>query len=261
VYRVAGAPRSLAQTVRAAHLWAGAGSAVSHRSAAVIHGLDGIGPGMVEVTIPRRSRPPAGRVRLHYDRNLPPDEVIRLGRLCVTTAARTVLDLGAVVSPWVVELALEDAIRKGLTTFAELVEMLRRHGRSGRNGAGVLRRILEELDPSQPVTASSFELRLFKLIRERGFPPPVKRYSAYTATGILLGELDFAWPRLKIGIEADSYRFHSGRLAWENNIERRNQFTADGWIVIHVTWRKLFDYPDLVARQIERTFSSRLSRL
>jgi hypothetical protein len=51
-----------------------------------------------------------------------------------TNAARTLIDLGAVVSPTVLESALERALHDGLTTFDRLVGRFFQLARNGRPG-------------------------------------------------------------------------------------------------------------------------------
>src|SRR5690606_30577801 len=97
----------------AALLAAGAGTRLSHRSGARLHGLvvDGCrveGPRhsrrakatnpIVEVSVPRKRRRRIEEIRIHRVRDLREDEVMELDGLRVTTPARTVLDLGEVMS-------------------------------------------------------------------------------------------------------------------------------------------------------------------
>ena len=54
--------------------------------------------------------------------------VTSIGSIRVTDPTRTLLDLGAVVPPWRVERALDDALRRGLTTLRRLRRRLRADG-------------------------------------------------------------------------------------------------------------------------------------
>ena len=66
-----------------------------------------------------------------------------LGALRVTGLARTLIDLGAVVSdPAVVEAAMESALRRDEQLFERMKERLEILGGHGRRGAGVLRELL-----------------------------------------------------------------------------------------------------------------------
>ena len=91
----------------AAHLALGPGSVVSHRSAAARLELLP-GPTRVELTARTGKRRRTALV-LHRTDWLPSSHVVKLEGLPVTTVARTLLDLGAVVPPRRVEQAFDRA--------------------------------------------------------------------------------------------------------------------------------------------------------
>ena len=64
--------------------------------------------------------------------------------------------------------------------------------------------------------------------------------------GRLVAVIDFAYPDLKVAIEVDGYRWHTGRARWEHDLARRNRVTTLGWRVIHVTDRDIDARPDRV---------------
>lgn len=59
-------------------------------------------------------------------------------------------------------------------------------------------------------------------------------------------------------IEADSWKHHSGRQDWGDDLQRRNELLALGWRVLNVTWADVTDYPertlDLIRRSLGPTF-------
>jgi REase_MTES_1575 len=236
----------------AALLWAGDSAALAYRAAGAYWAFDGARPGWVELFVPTKQPSPADWLILHKNSSLPPDEVRTLGPLAVTSPARTLLDLGAVIHPREVEHALEDAIRRNLTSWAELNQILARHAASGRNGVGVLRTLLEERSPKDAVLHTRFERRMLKLIKEAGLPLPERQHLVFDADDYPFAQIDLAYPEIKLGIECDSYKFHSGREAWEANLARRNKLTLLGWYIIHVTWRQLTTRPDKVLDEIRR---------
>ncbi len=61
--------------------------------------------------------------------------------------------------------------------------------------------------------------------------------------------LDFAWPELRIGIEAEGRRWHSG-FAFERDLARRNALTQAGWLLFHYGWTALRTTPDRVAEEL-----------
>lgn len=51
-------------------------------------------------------------------------------------------------------------------------------------------------------------------------------------------------------VEADGYRWHSGRVRWERDRARSNTLTLLGWRVVHVTWTDLTRRPDAIVASI-----------
>jgi hypothetical protein len=254
VYRIAGAPEQW-RTKLGALLWAGRDSAVAYRAAGALWSFDVVRPGGAELFMPEVRRSPVDWLHLHFNSSLPEDELRRIGPLTATSPARTILDLGAVLPPRTVELALEDAVRRKLTTFAELNEILERHAASGRDGAGVLRRLLDVRGPREIVPHSVFERKTIRLLNQAGLQEPVRQHLVFDADGYPFAQIDLAYPEILLGIEADSYGFHSGRDAWEANLERRNQLSLLGWYIIHVTWRQVTRRPDKVVAEVRRAIS------
>jgi very-short-patch-repair endonuclease len=228
VYRLAGAPPTREQAVLAACLAAGA--VVSHRSAGVLWAMRGVEAPTPEIIVPATRCPSLRAVVVHRTDRLDPIDVCRRRRIPVTTPARTLLDLGAVAPAPVVESALEDALMRRLVTFELLTATLERLGGPGRNGAGVLRALLEERDPVTAPTQSVLEDRLFQLLRRAGLPEPVRQYPV---AGVLL---DGAYPDRRLGIEADSRIWHGGRLDVQRNTDKGNRLLAHGWRVLRFTW-------------------------
>ncbi|HZH03224.1 MAG TPA: hypothetical protein VEY30_05520, partial [Myxococcaceae bacterium] len=119
VYRLMGSPPGWMQELMAAVLWAGPGAAVSHRAAAALWKMDGFSPEGVELSAPHQLRAEPGII-VHRTGRLDRKDVVWIARLPATGAARTLLDLGAVVDPERVEEALECCLRRGWVTAARL---------------------------------------------------------------------------------------------------------------------------------------------
>jgi very-short-patch-repair endonuclease len=192
-----------------------------------LRGVETSGP---EITLWADRHRPLHGVTVHRTRALDPIDVSRHRRIPITTPARTLLDLGAVAPAAVVESALEDALMRRLVTFTLLTSTLERLGGPGRNGAGVLRALVEERDPATAPTQSMLEDLLFRVVRRGGLPEPVRQYEV---AGVLL---DGAYPDRRLGIEADSRIWHGGRLDVQRNSDKHNRLLAHGWRVLRFTW-------------------------
>ena len=187
-------------------------------------------------------------MRAYSTRLLTRGEVRRFRRIPVTSAARTVLDVAALVAVDELERIVAEAEGRRLVGERELVDVLARN--SGRNGAAPLRALLEgDGDPAR--TRSRAERKLLKLLRAASLPAP--------ETNARLGpyEVDLLWRDRRLAVEVDSYSFHSGRPKFERDRLRDADLQARGFRVVRVTWRQLTREPDAVVARIAHLLGER----
>jgi very-short-patch-repair endonuclease len=234
VYRIAGLPGSWRGAVLAA-CWAAQGvAAASHRSAASLRDLPGGVTGFVEITCERWKRAKASGLIVHETLSLDPEDLDVVDGIPVTSVEQTLLGLAAVVHETVVEMALDRALHRKLTTIERLEAFVSRKGKRGRNGIGVLRGLVRELDPMAGVPESPMETKLKQLLRRRGLPMPQFQYEIWH-NGRFVARVDAAYPDLKIAIEYDSYEHHTGKLAITRDNDRRNRLRRIRWQCITFT--------------------------
>ena len=243
VYRISGTPWSWHQDVMAACLWGGAGTAASHESAARLWELPGFDQARVEVTSSRALR---GDDLVAHRAQLLDEELVTIAGIPVTSALRTLMDLGAVTDQKHVNDAVDDALRRRLVTLAELEHAVTRCGR-GKRGSRCFRAAVANSDTRVLATESVFEARLLRILKTGGLPLPVPQF-VIKEDGRFVARVDFAYPAAKVIIEAESYRWHSSPSALRRNTERFNRLQALGWTVIRVTWADLKNARHLVAR-------------
>ncbi|MGZ4105520.1 MAG: DUF559 domain-containing protein [Actinomycetota bacterium] len=246
VFRLAGAPPSWRRSLMEACLAWGDGSAISHRSAGGLWRLSGFEPEPVELTVPRRRERRAPGV-VHRNA-LSSVDLTAVDGIPVTTPARTLIDIASVSPRDVVEEALDDALRRGLVSISRVRWRLDALG-GGRCGVAFMRALLDDRDPAASVPQSGFERRLLRILKRAGFPDPVLQHRVRDG-GRLIAVVDFAYPRHRLAIEADGYRWHSGKARWQHDRERGNDLTLLGWRVIHVTWDDLTNRCDAVVDSI-----------
>jgi hypothetical protein len=133
VYSVGLTPLSRAGSYLAAVMACGSQAVLSHRSAADLWGLRPSAT-RLEVTVPQVCREIAD-IELHRSRLLTPADVAVNDRIPVTSVARTLLDLSAVVRPPDLEVAVDRAERLGLFDLTAIVDVLDR----ARGGRGPVR--------------------------------------------------------------------------------------------------------------------------
>ncbi|MEA2452300.1 MAG: hypothetical protein QOG04_1010 [Actinomycetota bacterium] len=254
VYRMGGAQMTWLGDLMAAHLWLGDDSAVSHLSAAALWELPGFREGPVELSTPR-NRKPLPPVVVHKASGELGAHTTTVACIPVTNAGRTLIDIAGLVPADQLECAVEDGIRRRLTSLGHLRYLMQGLHGKGAHGVASIRRLL---DGQGSITESQFETKLLQAIRKAGLPEPVLQHEVM-ADGHLVARVDFAYPWAKVAIEADSYSFHSGRHAWEADLDRRSALTSLGWLVIHVTYRQMQSGMDAVAGRIKRVLTPSLS--
>ncbi len=247
VFRVAGAPETWHQAMKAVQL--ATGGVVSHRSAAELWGLIRPG-GCVELSVQPdrqpRIRPPA---ILHRIKDLHPELAPEREELTLTDPVRTIVDLGLVVSPALVGVALRRALSSRLVTLAEARHIRERLGRQGRNGTGVLGRVVDLHVLRGEKAESELESRLLDLRRRFDLPMLTLQYEVWSC-GRCVARVDAAYPRLRLAIEVDGFEFHSSPEAFQRDRTRQNDLVALGWTVLRFTWSDVTQHPAQVAGRI-----------
>lgn len=68
----------------------------------------------------------------------------------------------------------------------------------------------------------------------------------------LIGRVDLTYPERRLALEADGYRYHSGRAAWGRDLARGNGLLLAGWRVLRFTSADLRQRPDDVVEAVRR---------
>lgn len=236
------------QDLFAAVLWAGEGCAVSHRSAAALWKLDGFEPGIVEITVPSPRRREG--IVLHRGA-LRPADTTEVAGIPVTAASRTLLDLAGVVEEETLEIGVDCALRRGLTSISYLKRRFADRSGRGCPGSASMRRLLDQRDNNK-AAESALETRFLRLLRNARVPLPEPGYKVGSY------RLDFAYPHIRLGIELDGYAFHSNRVAWERDLRRQNELLALGWTLLRFTWTDVTQRAEAVIAEIRRHVSPNL---
>jgi hypothetical protein len=152
----------------AAVLSCGEGALLSHHTAGRLWGFLRDAAGAIHVTVRRRGGVHNGRgIRLHRTQALEPADVTYRERIPVTSPARTLLDLAAVLPRAELARAVEEAMVQRLVTPASVAEQFGRYPR--HRGVDPLR---EAVRPESSLTRSEAERRLLELIRSARLPEP-----------------------------------------------------------------------------------------
>jgi very-short-patch-repair endonuclease/predicted transcriptional regulator of viral defense system len=231
----------------AAVLACGSGAVLSHRSSAALREL--IRPtsasAPVDVTVLGRTAAHRPGIRARSTLRFDPGETIHWSGIPMTTPARTLVDLAADLGRTgmsrELEQAVSQALRRALTTAAELLSLIARHPR--RHGIRLLRALVE--DGTAPVlTRSEAEELLLALVRRARLPTPT--------VNVPIGghEVDFGWTAERLVVEVDGHAYHSARSRFESDRRRDADLAAAGFRVIRVTWHQLTRESQVVLARI-----------
>ena len=229
VYGITGVPSSNRRSAMAAALWAGDGAVVSHGTAGVLWGIEGVrGPqdralGAVTTQSSRGTgrRPPRYAGRSSGPDGPRPDP----GHHTDPHPHRPRRSVGG----------RPPARRDGERLRSEAGYPERLSARlgalrdSGRPGAGRLASLLERRGDDRPLE-STLESKVWLLLMRSGLPRPARQHWVTTAGGRY--RLDFAWPERKLALECDGWEHHGTRLAFGKDRERLSEMVATGWRVL-----------------------------
>jgi hypothetical protein len=239
VYAVGLDPLSVSGTYLAAVMACGSGSRLSHRSAAA---LWGIRPNSrwLDVTATRGKNKVQG-IEVHSTRILAPQDFTIHDAIPVTSVARTLLDLGAVVRPHELAKAIDRAERLRLFDLNTVNDVLERA--NGRRGARALRNAIAAYEPS---TQKSELERRFKALIETASDIPTATFNAAVEGEKATHEVDAFWPQQRLAVQLDGFEFHRTRRDRERDADSDADLELAGHRVMRLTW-------DDVAVHRERT--------
>ncbi len=208
--------------------------ALSHRSAAADWGLLSPVQGPVDVSVPGDGGKATRRgIRMHRSVSLRPVDVTLHAGIPVTTPARTIADLRRaaairggqrIVSAWELRRAIRQADVLGLPTGSP---------------------------PERDRTRSDLERDFLRLCRRHRLPAP--------EVNVRIGRhlVDFLWRERRLVVETDSYHYHRGRVAFQDDRRRDLDLRALGYEAIRISEAQLNDEPQRVVEVLR----SELKRL
>lgn len=242
VYRVGHRAPNREARYLAAVLACGEGAVLSRRAAAHLLGLlKGPAPAP-EVTAPAERRV-KGVTTLRSRRIDPADVTVWCG-IPVTTVARTLVDLAAVLSADDLARACHEAGVLHRTTPAAVEAVLARRPTSA--GAAKLRRVMRG---DVRVSLSKLEKRFLKQLREAGLELPVTNRPAGGR------RVDCRWLERQLTVELDSYTYHGSRHAWEQDRRREREAHARGDDFRRYTYGDVYEHPALMLAELRKLLS------
>ena len=243
VFALTPAPLSSAGRYLAAVLACGPGAALSHRAVADVWALRPNSSWM-EVTV-RRGADTIPGITIHRTRMLEPRDVTSRYGIPVTSVARTLLDLAAVVRTPELLNAIDRAERLGLFDLTAVLDVLERA--RGRRGAAALRRAVAAYEPS--TQKSELERRFRDLIEGAGdFGRPSFNALVQGETGT--HEVDAWWPERRLAVQVDGFEFHRTRRDRERDAASDADLELAGIRVLRLTWDDVTAHGERTLRRL-----------
>ena len=227
------------------------GSVVSDRSALVMHGLPIVGP---RPPVPELTVPPNGTGDVHrahlYRASLPPEDVVIICGVAVTSIARTLVDVGRHRSTAAAVAAVDAALYRGLTTLDEIEAVLRRCRNWPR-----IRRAQRAVELTDGRSESPLESVSRLVIARLGLPKPDLQPVVRDPTGIPLGRLDFYWDEFGVAGEVDGRaKYRDNDEAFPAEKERQERIEDLGVPFARWGWRLATQHPTGLRIKIEAAF-------
>lgn len=187
-------------------------------------------------------------VIVHRSRDLEPSDVTEVDGIPVTTPERTICDLGLIFPEHEVLRILRHAVATDLVTPRDLWTMRQRTSKQGRNGTGVLERVLDALPDGTDFTESGLEVQFLEICDRFTIRRPIPQLPVQVHGRRV--RLDFAWVAEKVFVEIDGAAFHSMPEQIANDGGRQNALVNAGWTPLRFTATDLNDRPSQCAKTL-----------
>jgi very-short-patch-repair endonuclease len=228
----------------AAALACGPGAALSHRSAGHQLGLRR-SDGPIEVTV-ARSRGEHPGIVIHHSRTTTPEEVTLADRIPVTTVARTLLDLAAVLTPRQLGYAVDRAERLQVFDLAAVEDVLDRA--RGKRGAKALRKAVANWRPAD--VRSELEALFQGLIRDATLTTP--DFNVLVDGERYTHEVDAFWPSHGLIVQLDGFAYHRTRRDRDKDATSDADLELAGYRVLRLTWDDVTVHKERTLRRLRR---------
>ena len=238
VYALGHAALSLNARLIAALLYGGDQAVLSHTTAAWVWQLIETEPSRIHVTVPGRC-PSLPGVRIHHSRGT---GRATCRQLPVTSVARTLIDIAAILPFRAFRRALAEADHRQLLDPAELMSVVGK----GRVGSHALRAALKAHLPQLAETHSVLEERFVELCQTAGIPLPelngrVRRM-----------RVDAVWRDRHLAVELDGGPAHGHVAAMKRDRARELALRAHGFQVARYSWEQITETPERVIADLRQ---------
>ena len=228
---------------------------VSHTSAALLWGLELVSTPVEPTVLVRRDRS-----RATYDgvvvrrSDVDAGEWRRRDGVRVTTVVRTLLDLCRSLPLGEAVATVDSALRQRSASLKDLRAAL--CALPAGRGRSLVARVLALVDVR---CGSVLESLLRVLLHVHGVRAPRTQVLVRARDGSAIGRVDFAWPDVRLVVEADGFAFHADRRRYRDDRRRSNALVLAGWRLLRFSWEDVVQHPEQVVAVVREALAQRTS--
>lgn len=134
--------------------------------------------------------------------------------------------------------ALDEALRRRLTTWERVEASFALFARPGRPGVAQLRSVAADRHIDSAVPLSAWSRDFAKKLEASGLPRPQLEWRVRNQDGQFIAQVDLAYPDNHYALELDSIAYHLNSEAFEVDRRRDSLLLRAGWNVSRFTWRQ-----------------------
>ena len=168
--------------------------------------------------------------------------------LRVSTPARSVVDLAAVVGPRRLS-DLVDLVTDRLTSVARIAVCTADVARRGKPGVIRLGDVLDARGPGYVPPQSELEARLLATLAAAELPAPERQFPL-PGRGAVDGVVDAAYPDVRVVLEADGRRWHTRIRDLRRDHLRDAEAARVGWQTLRFLYEEVVAAPEDVAATV-----------
>jgi hypothetical protein len=210
-----------------AWLWSGRRGVVAGVAASGLHYAKWVDDDVPIEMLGRNTHPPAGLiVRAEA---FAPDELTTIHDIPVTTAARTLFDLGRHLGRDDAVARIDALLNRGQVTVDDVRPLITRYPCA--RGLPRLRTALGLVDAGAD---SPRETRLRLALTDAGMRPTGTQIVVHDTRGRVVAKVDMGWEDLKIAVQYDGGHHQADRVTYVRDQKVNRDLAALRWIVIRV---------------------------
>lgn len=236
---------TLRERAEAAWLWSNRRGVIAGVAASALHHARWVADDIPVEMLGRSTRPAAGVIV--RNEVYAPDEVMTIHGIPVTTAARTLFDLGRHLPRDEAVMRMDALLWCWQVAVDEVLPLIDRYP-SARN----IRRLKTALELSDDGAESPRETWLRLALTDAGMRPTRTQIPVFDEKGRIVAKVDMGWEDLKVGVQYDGRQHQTDRQRYIQDLKVNRALEQQRWAMVRVIAEdRLGDSLARVARTLE----------